>query len=310
MLVSRRPACSASQILAALLVAAPLLGQGTPPRQRVQNRQVAPGVYLISQPAGNMLVMVGKDGPVVVGIQAPSLVAEARELLASLHAPRVKYVLAISGDSAVQLGDGGWGRDGATAIAHEGIRNKIRWTLKSDSTAWRRFPAVGFADVFQLSVNGDEIHAVHQPGGFSDADVIVHFEERHFIYLGNLFTSDGYPSIDLARGGSIAGLITASKKFVDMWSDNPEWVQPVVPGRGPPATLKDLKDYHDMLAAVRDRVEPLVRAGRTVQEVVASRPTAEFDARWGHGPVAPDRFVSLVYGSVEKELRSSKGTGG
>jgi len=260
--------------------------------------QVAPGVYLIAEPTANMLVMVGADGPLVVGPPAHSLLTKARELLSSLHSPKPKYALITSGDSAVERRDGGWTKEGVITVAHEGIRNKLRWLARSDSSIREHVPTLGFSEVFQIAVDSDEVHAVHHPAGFSDADLVVHFEVRHFLYLGNLFTTDGYPALDLARGGSIAGLISTAKELLDQFGGHPQLVEPIVPGRGPLGTMRDLRDYYSMLVTLRGRIDSLVVTGKTLEEVIGSRPTTDFDARWGHGVIASDRFTALLYHSL------------
>lgn len=261
--------------------------------------QVAPGVYLIAEPVGNLLVLVGSDGPVVIGPAAPTLVARARALLKSLGIERPAYAVVIAGDSAVERADGGWGGNGTITIAHEGLRNRVRRLARKDTTLRERMPMLGYSEVFQLAADGDEIHFVHHPPGFSEADVIAHFEGRQFLYMGNLFTTDGYPSINSDLGGSITGLIVTAKEFIDSYKGYESLIEPIVPGRGPTATMKDLQAYHDMLVAVRDRVQPMVGAGKTLDDVIAARPTAEFDARWGKGPVSPRQFVTMVYRAMK-----------
>ncbi|HEU4559061.1 MAG TPA: hypothetical protein VFS20_14470 [Longimicrobium sp.] len=284
----------ASTALAALLLA-PLAARAQRPQPLV-----SPDAYLVPHPAGNSVVLLGRDGPVVVGPMHPAVVARTRALLDSLGAPPVRFVLAASGDSAVQHGDGGWTARGAVVVAHEGVRNRVRWAARTDSTVRGRVPLLGFSQVFQIVAAGDETHAVHHAAGYSDADFIAHFEDRKFLYMGSLFTNDGYPAI--GRGGSIAGLIRTSKEFVDNYAAARDAIEPIIPGRGSVATFQDLKDYLEMLVAVRDRVDPMVRAGRTVEEVVATRPAAPFDARWGRGPVSADAFVGMVYQSLKADL--------
>lgn len=265
----------------------------------------AAGLLLLSEPAGNLLVLLGSDGPLVVGPQAPSLVAKAHALLVTMHAGPARYVLVTASDSAAEYGDGGWGAEGALTIAQEGIRGKIRVGGGTALPTASLRPRVGFSEVLQLALNDDEIHAVHQPAGFSDADVSVHFEHRRILYLGNLFTTDGYPSLDLDRGGSLAGLITAADRFLKMFGNEPAAIRMIVPGRGPAANLADLGAFRDMLVAVREQIAPQLRAGATLEAILASRPTREFDERWGRGPVTPDQFVRLVYRSLAAEAASA-----
>lgn len=283
----------------AVLAAAPAAAQAGPGA-----RQVARDVYLIARPSGNMLVLAGSDGPIVLGAQNPELVAATRSLLDSLRA-RPRYVFVTADDNAVANRDGGWGKEGAITVAHELIRNKIRRLARTDSTILPQMPVLGYSQVFQIAANADEIHLVHHPAGSSDADVIAHFEVRQFLYMGALFTSDGYPSIRVDAGGSIAGLIRSANEFVNEYERFKTLIEPIIPGRGPVSTWADLRDYRDMLVAIRGRVEPMVRAGKSATEVAAARPTAEFDARWGRGPVTPAAFTAMVYESLKADTAAA-----
>lgn len=52
--------------------------------------------------------------------------------------------------------------------------------------------------------------------------------------------------------------------------------------------------YRDMLAGGLARIEPMVRDGRRLEEIVAAKPTAPFDAKWGKGFLAADKFAGMV----------------
>ena len=267
-----------------------------------RTQEIARGVYLFSEPAANVLVMPGKDGILVVGEPGPSLGPSIRALLDSLRASGPTYVLVTSGGRAAEQVDVTWAKGEARIIAHEAIRKRM---MIADSGVRKLTPSFGFSELLQIAINEDEVHAVHQPAGFSDSDLSVHFHVREFVYLGNLFTTDGYPSIDLERGGSVNGLIQSIGRFLDMFGGTPALMEPIVPGRGPLATTAELRAYHHMLVAVHQRVEKLVAAGKTIQEVISSRPTQAFDARWGHGQINPETFVGMVYRSIASASHDS-----
>jgi hypothetical protein len=158
-------------------------------------------------------------------------------------------------------------------------------------------PSMGFSDVVQLWLSGDEAHVVHQPAGYSDADVIVHLEREGVLMLGGDYTSDGYPQIDLAAGGSFDGLV----KTIDTFARNfGQTKAQFVPMRGAATNGATLRDYRDMLVAVRDRIARLVADGVAERDVIAAKPTAAFDARWGRGPVSGDRFASMAFHSLAR----------
>jgi len=162
-------------------------------------------------------------------------------------------------------------------------------------------PAMGFSEVLQLHIKGEDTHVIHQRAGYTDADAIIHFEGSGIAYLGPTFTSDGYPRIDTAHGGKLSGMIDTVDFFVTNFGQHPDAIEPIIPGRGPVATIADLRAYRDMLRAVHDRVRALAKAGKSLPDIVAAKPTAEFDAKWGHGPVTPDQFVAMVHEAVSKE---------
>jgi hypothetical protein len=156
-------------------------------------------------------------------------------------------------------------------------------------------PTMGFSEVVQLGLSGEEAHVVHQPAGYSGADVIVHLERGGIFVTGSDFTSNGYPDLDLDAGGSFKGMIRTVSTFVDHFGGTQIRFVPI---RGPVTGGAELRAYRDMLVGVRDRVSKLIAGGAKERDVIAAKPTAAFDAKWGHGPVSGDRFAATVFCSL------------
>jgi hypothetical protein len=152
-------------------------------------------------------------------------------------------------------------------------------------------PHIAFSEVMAFDLNGEAIHVVHQPPGYSNADAIAHFHVARLVYLGEVFPGDGYPTIDAAQGGQLDGLL----KTLSDWTETDFHV---VPARGAVTDGATVKEFHDMISTVRDRVQQAIKSGKTEDQIVASHPTAEFDARWGRGRVTPAQFVRQVYNSI------------
>ena len=265
--------------------------------------QVAPHAYVVTEGGANMVLIVGARGSMVAGAQEPALVAKSKRALAALNAPPVKYALLMLRPGSAAYGDPGWEAAGSLALAHEALRGQMfRARRAAGANAQTpHLPSMGYSAVVQISMDSDEdAHAVHQPEGYSAGDVAVHFERSGILYLSSL-TTDGYPEIDAEAGGTLSGLIKTVDDFSDNFSAAPQAIEPIVPARGPLATLADLRAFRDMLIAVRDRLNPLVAAGKTADDAVAAHPTAPFDARWGHGPVPPDRFVRMAFAALTAE---------
>lgn len=270
-----------------------LVVAGAPGGARAQGvvvQELTPRVLLLTTPAGNSIASVGPDGAVVAGVQSPvTTPAIEAELARRTSSPR-RYVVLAPGDSGVVAGDAGWGGLGATVVAHELTRPRLeKWAARSASV---RLPVVTYSQVVAFDLNGESVHVVHMPAGYSDDDAIVHLHHAGIIHLGSSLTTDGYPHVDLAQNGSIDGIIETVGRFVDSPAETR-----FVPRRGSLIRTGELQEYHAMLTAVRDTVRALAKAGGSEEAVVAARPTAAFDARWGRGRITPEQFVRMVYRS-------------
>ncbi|MEP7086367.1 MAG: hypothetical protein ABI884_03445 [Gemmatimonadota bacterium] len=269
-----------------ILLAAPLISIAAvcaPAQGTLPITKLAPDVYLIVSPSGNMVAEMSPSGVVVAGAQSrastPGVVAAIR----TVSAAPIRYVLFAPGDSMGDEGDAGWSDRHATVVAHERMR----------MTAPKVISALGFSEVLQIYLDGGSIHAVHQPPGHTRADIIVHLESKHVLYLGYAFIAKGYPRIDVKGGASIDSLIKEVSPFAGF-----EGVQ-IVPGRGAVQTAADVGAYRDMLIGVRAKITALIAQNKSRTEVVASRPTAQWDAAYARGGALPDLFAESVFNSLK-----------
>lgn len=273
----------------------------------VRVTEVEPHFFVVSDESTNMVVYTGDDVSFVAGVQRAPLVRAVKALIEERRAPRIQYAVMLEDADALTLGDGGWREAGAVTIIHEDFLRRMRRLARPrDPTTppiamANPLPLMGFSHVVQLWLKDEEIHIIHERVGYTNADVVVHFEKSHLLYLGNTFTTDGYPAVDTSRDGSLSGIIQSIQFFLRNFGKIPDHIEPIVPGRGPIAKTQDLRDYLEMLSTIRDRVQAQVNDGKTLEETIAARPTAAFDERWGHGPVTPEQFVSLVYQAVMKK---------
>jgi cyclase len=157
------------------------------------------------------------------------------------------------------------------------------------------WPQITFADRLTLHVNGDDVEVLHFPNGHTDGDAIVLFRKADVLFAADLFNNTDYTRVDL-RGGSLDGMIVAYDALLPMLDDTVK----VVPGRGPVGTKKDLVEYRAVMVTLRDRITGLIKDGKTLAEAVAAKPTKDFDARWGNGPIRPDQLVEEIYSDLKR----------
>jgi hypothetical protein len=262
--------------------------------------EVNPSLLVFATSSGNVVASVGPDGAFLVGTPSLASTSEISSVLATKTHSSVRYVVIFPHDMAHTQGDAGWVKLGAFVAMQENALDRLGGhRMKNGGPLPPRLielgvdrPRVAFSEVLTFDVNGDSIHVVHQPAGYSDADSIVHFHTGHLIYMGEVFPGDGYPEVSAEQGGKLDGLL----KTLGAWTNEKMMI---APARGKVTNGAEVKVFRDMIVAVRDRVKGMMDAGKTEQEILAAHPTEEFDARWGHGRVNADSFVQTIYNSLK-----------
>jgi len=258
-------------------------------------------VHVLMGAGGNIAVLSGADGKLMVD----SGFAGAR--------PAISAALLQLGPEPVQRlinthwhfdhTDGNeWLHDtGATIIAHENTRKHLStdtrvqgWDFVFAASPAGALPVVVFATQRTETMNGQEIVLRHYAPAHTDSDISVRFVNADILQVADTFWNKNYPFIDYSTGGSIDGMIAATEANLADLSDKTI----VIPGHGPVADKSQLKFYRDLLVTVRERVATLKRQGRSLDEIVAAKPTAEWDAEWGGGFMSPRLFTGLVFEGV------------
>lgn len=193
---------------------------------------------------------------------------------------------------------------GAVVVAHENVRKRLSTEQFIDflkktipPLPESALPVITFNQDMTFHLNGDEIYAFHIERAHSDGDAVVYFKKSAVIHMGDIYFNGMYPFIDLYAGGSIHGMITAVERVLMLCDGNTK----VIPGHGPLSDKAGLEAYLKMLVVVRDRIAREIKAGKTLDAVIASRPTRDFDPAWGKGFLKTEQFVKIVYDSLIKE---------
>jgi cyclase len=205
-------------------------------------------------------------------------------------------------------GDLGDVTEGAAVLSHENVLQR----LSDGGMPTRGLPTESYyGNVMKLShyFNGEGVVMYHIPNAITDGDSIVYFRTADVIVAGDIFTFAGYPPIDLAKGGSVQGVLTGLNRMLDIVT--PEFRSEggtfIVPGHGRVGDTADLAYYRDMVTIVRDRVQDAIKKGSTLEQVKAAKPTEDWDPRFGRNPKwTPDQFVEAVYKSLTNPPQQKK----
>jgi cyclase len=271
---------------------------------QVRSEQVRDNIYVLKGSGGNIGVLTGADGVLMIDDQFLPLSEKIKNAIASLDKGNIRFTLNthIHGDHTGS--NEFFKRNGSTIVAHDVVRermkkdqvNKVmnRTTPARDKDAW---PVVTFSDKLNLHLNDQDISLIHFAPGHTDGDVVIHFKQANVFHMGDVFVTYGYPFIDASSGGSINGLISALDKAMSMMDDNSK----IIPGHGNVSTKADVKKYRDRLAKIRDEVAAALKKGKKVQDIASMGITDPFDAEWGKGFIKGKDFVVIVAEGLNAE---------
>jgi glyoxylase-like metal-dependent hydrolase (beta-lactamase superfamily II) len=251
---------------------------------------------------GNIAVLTGSDGKVLIdagiGVSRPQIT----KALAGLGADPITHLVNTHWHFDHADGNDWLHSAGARIIAQENTRKHLSgiqrvedWDYNFLPSTQGAIPSQVFAKEHKLKLNGASIGLKYYGPAHTDCDISVTFAEANIIHVGDTFWNGIYPFIDYSTGGSIDGMIKASDANLEMATDDTI----IIPGHGKPVSNKaELKEFRDMLVAIRDNVAKLKKQGKSRDEAVAAKPTAAFDAKWGQFVIDPGFFTRLVYEGV------------
>lgn len=285
----------------AVLAAAPAAAQQDFSAVEIKADKLAEGVYMLTGAGGNLGLSVGKSGAFLIDGQYGPLSEKILAAVKAINPEPLRLLLNTHWHGDHVGGNENLSRAGALLVAHENVRRRMSseqfmkpFGRKVPPSPEGALPVVTFADAVTFYWNGDEIRAFHVDPAHTDGDVVVHFVKADVIHMGDLFFNGGYPFIDTSSGGRIDGVIAAADKVLALAGANTK----IIPGHGPLATKTDLQSYRDTLSTLRGRIAGLKASGKTRDEVVAAKPTADHDAKLGAGFMKGDVWVGLVYDSL------------
>jgi glyoxylase-like metal-dependent hydrolase (beta-lactamase superfamily II) len=281
-----------SNVAALLVVAYTAAGAQEPPREAaVTSEQVQPGLHVLygaggGQVSGNVLVLFGDNGSLVIDTGYPQYVPKYREEIAKLGGGAVTHAINTHWHDDHSEGNKVFG-PAALIVAHSNARtmllqdnkiNVVRTILDQPKFPPAALPVVTFDDRIELYFGDERLELVHVSPAHTAGDVAVFLRGRNVVHTGDVFLSGAYPFADVDNGGDFDGVIEFCRGILERIDRDTV----IVPGHGRNATYDELRAYIEMLETVRGRVTALIASGATLAQVVAAQPTKEWDAKYGN----------------------------
>jgi glyoxylase-like metal-dependent hydrolase (beta-lactamase superfamily II) len=250
---------------------------------------------------GNIAVLSGPDGKLLVDAEIVTSRPNVTEALASINADPIKQLINTHWHFDHTGGNDWVHEGGASILAHENTRKHLMkdtrvegWHYMFPAAPAGAIPSSVFKEEHTLQVNGATLALKHYSPAHTDSDISVHFVEADIFHTGDTFWNRNYPFIDYSTGGSIDGQIRAAEANIAKVTDKTI----VIPGHGAVGGKADLMLFRDVLVEIREKVATLKKQGKTLGEVVAAKPSTRTDEQWGQSFMNPSRFLALVYQGV------------
>jgi cyclase len=264
----------------------------------IESAKLSENLTLLRGPGGNVVVLDGKDGKLLVDTFTQGAWDSFKKTLDGIGKAPVKLAI-----------DSHWHWDhtdnnanvrgtGATLIAHENTLKRLKEThdldvigLHFDPSPENALPQKTFKESYQMDFSGEHVALGHLAPAHTDSDIYIHFQKSNVLHMGDVFFNGIYCYIDKETNGSIGGMIAGANKMLAMVDKETK----IVPGHGPLGNKSDLKMFRDMMVTARDRVRKLKSTGKSLEEAVAAKPLSDLDPVWGKGVLNSDAFVHVVY---------------
>ena len=264
--------------------------------------QLSDTIYMLRGRGGNVGISTGEDGLYIIDDQVRPVTTELLQAIRKISNKPISFVINTHYHADHTGGNETIGGAGAVIIAHDNIRKRMtteQVSIFMSSTtppyAKDALPVVTFNDRLSLHLNGETATAYYVANGHTDGDSIIHFPVSNVIHMGDMYFNGMYPYVDLDAGGSVQGMIKAADLALSMADGSTR----IIPGHGPLAMTEDLKSYRDFLIKASTNVQELIDQDMGLQQLIAAKPTEEWDEALGKVWIKPAQFVTFIYNSLE-----------
>jgi cyclase len=312
---------AAAALLAGVAGAAP--AAPAPPPAELHVLPVQGNIYMLVGAGGNITIQTGSDGVLLVDT---GLAADSDRVLAAVRSVSDKpihYIIDthvhadhIGGNEAIAragttiaggnvVGDiGSSASSQATIMAFQTVLDRMSTTAPgaAPTPAGALTTETYTTAERKIFFDNEGVEMIHIPAAHTDGDTLVFFRRSDVISTGDIFVTNGYPIVDLDRGGNIQGVIAGLNRIIELAipADLQEGGTLIIPGHGRLCDVADVVFYQEMVTIIRDRIQDMIGKGMTLEQVKAAKPTRDYDPRYGStsGFWTTDKFVTAVYKSL------------
>jgi glyoxylase-like metal-dependent hydrolase (beta-lactamase superfamily II) len=294
-----------------MLGAPVVLAQGQQDFSKVEIKvhQVATNLHYLEGQGGNVGVLVGDDGVLMIDDQFAPLSEKLTAAIRTLSQKPIRMLINTHVHGDHTGGNENFAKMGVDIVAHDNVRVRLARSVANPppppaaALAAVALPVVTYGDTMKLHLNGETVIIGKLPPAHTDGDSYIRFVNADVLHVGDVFRTVGYPGVDGNNGGTVKGTLDALQAIVDMAGPNTK----IIPGHGVVSTREDVAAFRANTIEAQRRFTDLIKQGMTLEQVVAANPTADLATKFATSSPPPDematqRFLTAFYNAVKSEL--------
>jgi cyclase len=268
----------------------------------IKTTKISNTFYTLEGAGGTIGILVGPEGVFMVDSQYAPLTEKIVAAIKQVSTSPIRFLVNTHVHPDHTGGNENFGKMGVALLSRDELRARLAQPGANGAAPAAALPKITYNGPVTFHLNGEEIQLLPVRRAHTDGDTLVRFPGPDVLMTGDYFRSAGYPNIDRANGGSLQGMLDGLGYTIGLTGPNTK----VVPGHGATTDRAALIAHRDMILALRDRVSKLMKEGKTADQVIAAKLTADYDSRVpGATPQTADRFIGQLYAEMAPPARSN-----
>ena len=269
----------------------------------IKTHQVTGNFYYLEGQGGNIGVLIGDDGVLMIDDQFAPLTEKIMTAVKALSQKPVRLLVNTHVHGDHTGGNDNVGKLGINILAHDNVRVRLLKPATGAAATGGALPLITYTDKVQLHLDGEDVQIGRFPPAHTDGDSYIHFPKADVIHVGDVFRTVGYPGVDGANGGTVKGTIQALDMIVKMAGPNTK----ILPGHGVVVNRDAVASFRDATIEAQKRVSALIKQGMTLEQVTAADPVKDLVPKFVTSGSPPDamatqRFYQQFYTALKSEL--------
>ncbi|HEY2150079.1 MAG TPA: MBL fold metallo-hydrolase [Vicinamibacterales bacterium] len=261
----------------------------------IKTTKVGPNFYTLEGSGGTIGVLTGPDGVLMVDSQFAPLTDKIVAAIKQISDRPIRFMINTHVHPDHTGGNENLGKMGVTIVSRDELRARLAAGTNGRGAPPAALPVLTYRVAMTFHMDGEDVQAIAVPAAHTDGDTMVRFPGVDVIMTGDFYRSVGYPNIDRANGGTLRGLLAGLNAVVDLAGPSTK----IIPGHGATVDKTAVAAHRDMIIAIRDRVTALIKQGKTLEEVIAAKPAADYDARVPQVGTTGERFIGQLYAELK-----------